>query len=51
MVAGLVFVLLFGAQGWFGSWLSAHDIRIIFAVPGIVLATVFVTFSLRRPRG
>ena len=44
VIAGLVFVLLFGAQGWFGSWLSAHDIRIVFAVPGIVLATVFVTF-------
>ena len=44
MVAGLVFVLLFGSQGLFGAWLSAHDIRIIFAVPGIVLATLFVTF-------
>ncbi|MBL8529219.1 MAG: sulfate ABC transporter permease subunit CysW [Burkholderiales bacterium] len=44
VIAGLVFVLLFGAQGWFGPWLQAHDIRIIFAVPGIVLATVFVTF-------
>jgi sulfate transport system permease protein len=44
VVAGLVYVLVFGAQGWFGNWLSAHDIRIIFAVPGIVLATVFVTF-------
>ena len=44
VVAGLVFVLLFGAQGWFGPWLQAHDIRIIFAIPGIVLATVFVTF-------
>ncbi|HSG23542.1 MAG TPA: sulfate ABC transporter permease subunit CysW [Azonexus sp.] len=44
VVAGLVFVLVFGAQGWFGSWMSDHDIRIIFAVPGIVLATVFVTF-------
>ncbi|PKO82125.1 MAG: sulfate ABC transporter permease subunit CysW [Betaproteobacteria bacterium HGW-Betaproteobacteria-13] len=44
VIAGLVFVLLFGAQGWFGSWLSDNDIRIIFAVPGIVLATVFVTF-------
>jgi sulfate transport system permease protein len=37
-------VLVFGAQGWFGSWLSDHDIRIIFAVPGIILATIFVTF-------
>jgi sulfate/thiosulfate transport system permease protein len=43
-VSGLVFVLLFGAQGWFGSWLEAHDIRIIFALPGLVLATMFVTF-------
>ncbi|MBM5570978.1 MULTISPECIES: sulfate ABC transporter permease subunit CysW [Deefgea] len=44
VVAGLVFVLLFGAHGWWGSWLAEHDIKIIFAVPGIVLATVFVTF-------
>jgi sulfate transport system permease protein len=44
VVAGLVFVLMFGAHGWFGAWLNAHDIKIIFAVPGIVLATVFVTF-------
>ncbi len=44
VVAGLIYVLVFGAQGWFGSWLSDHDIRIIFAVPGIVLATIFVTF-------
>ena len=44
VVAGLIYVLLFGAQGWFGPWLQAHDIKIIFAVPGIVLATVFVTF-------
>lgn len=44
VVAGLVFVLLFGAQGLFGQWLSAHDIKIIFAVPGIALATLFVTF-------
>jgi sulfate transport system permease protein len=44
VVAGLIYVLLFGAQGWFGGWLSAHDVKIIFAVPGIVLATVFVTF-------
>jgi sulfate transport system permease protein len=43
-VAGLIYVLVFGAQGWFRGWLSAHDIRIIFAVPGIVLATVFVSF-------
>jgi sulfate transport system permease protein len=39
-----MYVLIFGAQGWFGPWLQAHDIKIIFAVPGIVLATVFVTF-------
>ncbi|MEF8703676.1 MAG: sulfate ABC transporter permease subunit CysW [Candidatus Accumulibacter sp. UW26] len=44
VISGLVYVLLFGAQGWFGPWLQEHDIRIIFAVPGIVLATVFVTF-------
>jgi len=44
VVAGLVYVLLFGAQGWFGPWLRAHDVKIIFAVPGIVLATIFVTF-------
>ncbi|AGH83904.1 MULTISPECIES: sulfate ABC transporter permease subunit CysW [Ralstonia solanacearum species complex] len=44
VIAGLVYVLLFGAQGWFGSALSAHDFKVIFAVPGIVLATVFVTF-------
>ncbi|HEX7890020.1 MAG TPA: sulfate ABC transporter permease subunit CysW [Ramlibacter sp.] len=44
VVAGLIYVLVFGAQGWFGPWLSDHDIKIIFAVPGIVLATVFVTF-------
>jgi len=45
VVAGLSFVLLFGSHGWFGAWLAAHDIKIIFAVPGIVLATVFVTVS------
>ncbi|MGQ5524118.1 sulfate ABC transporter permease subunit CysW [Chitinimonas sp. PSY-7] len=44
VVAGLIYVLLFGAQGWFGPWLMAHDIKIIFAIPGIVLATVFITF-------
>jgi sulfate transport system permease protein len=44
VISGLVFVLVFGAQGWFGPWLSGHGIKIIFAVPGIVLATVFVTF-------
>ncbi|MFT7723756.1 MAG: sulfate ABC transporter permease subunit CysW [Roseateles sp.] len=44
VVAGLMYVLLFGAQGWLGPWLQAHDLKIVFAVPGIVLATVFVTF-------
>src|SRR5205823_3037594 len=44
VVAGLMYVLLFGLQGHFGQWLSDHDIKIIFAVPGIVLATLFVTF-------
>jgi sulfate/thiosulfate transport system permease protein len=44
VIAGLIFVLLFGARGWFGPFLQEHDIRIIFAVPGIVLATMFVTF-------
>jgi sulfate transport system permease protein len=43
VIAGLVYVLIFGAQGWFGPWLDAHNIQIIFAVPGIVLATIFVT--------
>ena len=44
VISGLIFVLLFGAQGWFGSFLAAHNLKIIFAVPGIVLATIFVTF-------
>ena len=44
VVSGLIYVLLFGLQGWLGPWLDAHDIKIIFAVPGIVLATIFVTF-------
>jgi sulfate transport system permease protein len=44
VVSGLIYVLMFGAQGWFGPWLSEHDIKIIFAVPGIVMATIFVTF-------
>ncbi|MDO1529320.1 sulfate ABC transporter permease subunit CysW [Fulvimonas sp. R45] len=43
VIAGLVYVLLFGAQGWFGPWLAAHGVRIVFAVPGLVLATMFVT--------
>ena len=44
VVAGLAYVLVFGLQGWLGPWLEAHGIKIIFATPGIVLATVFVTF-------
>jgi sulfate transport system permease protein len=44
VVAGLAYVLVFGLQGWFGAWLAAHGVKIIFATPGIVLATVFVTF-------
>lgn len=44
VVAGLIYVLIFGAQGWFGPWLSDHGIKVIFAVPGIILATLFVTF-------
>jgi sulfate transport system permease protein len=44
VIAGLIYVLMFGAQGWIGPWLIEHDFRIIFALPGIVLATVFVTF-------
>lgn len=44
VIAGLMYVLVFGLQGWFGEWLRDHDLKIIFAVPGIVLATVFVTF-------
>lgn len=44
VISGLIFVLLFGAEGWFGDWLIKHDIKIIFAVPGIVLATLFITF-------
>ena len=44
VIAGLIYVLMFGAQGWLGPWLAEHDLKVIFAVPGIVLATVFVTF-------
>jgi sulfate transport system permease protein len=44
VISGLIYVLVFGTQGWFGSWFVDHDIKIIFAVPGIVLATIFVTF-------
>jgi len=44
VISGMVFVLLFGSRGWFGPWLGEHDIKIVFALPGIVLATTFVTF-------
>lgn len=44
VIGGLIFVLVFGSSGWFGSWLSDNDIKIVFALPGIVLATLFVTF-------
>ncbi len=44
VIAGLIYVLIFGMQGWFGEWLTDHDFKIIFAIPGIVLATIFVTF-------
>lgn len=44
VIAGLIYVLIFGLQGWFGQWLSDHDLKVIFALPGIVLATIFVTF-------
>jgi sulfate/thiosulfate transport system permease protein len=44
VVAGLIYVLVFGAQGWIGPWLAEHGIKIVFAVPGIILATIFVTF-------
>ncbi|MDQ0658907.1 sulfate ABC transporter permease subunit CysW [Paenibacillus sp. ClWae2A] len=44
VVGGLIFVLVFGSNGWFGPWLSEHDIKIIFALPGIVIATLFITF-------
>ncbi len=44
VVAGLIFILLFGAQGYFGPWLSAHEVKIIFAVPGMIIATLFITF-------
>ena len=44
VIAGLIYVLVFGLQGWFGEWLLEHDLKVIFAVPGIVLATIFVTF-------
>jgi sulfate transport system permease protein len=44
VISGLIYVLIFGAQGWIGPWLMDHDIKILFAVPGIVLATIFITF-------
>jgi sulfate transport system permease protein len=44
VISGLVFVLLFGRRGWFGPWLFDHDLKVVFAVPGIVLATIFVSF-------
>ena len=44
VISGLIYVLLFGLQGWLGPWLQAHDLKIIFAAPGIILATIFVTF-------
>jgi sulfate transport system permease protein len=44
VISGLIYILLFGLQGWMGPWLAAHDVKIVFAVPGIVLATIFVTF-------
>jgi len=44
VIAGLIYILIFGMQGWFGSYLYDHDIKVIFAIPGIVLATIFVTF-------
>jgi sulfate/thiosulfate transport system permease protein len=44
VIAGLIYVLIFGLKGWFGAWLSDHDLKVVFAVPGIVLATIFVTF-------
>ena len=50
VVAGLVYVLLFGAHGWFGAWLQARDISILFALPGIIMATLLVTFTLRGAR-
>jgi sulfate transport system permease protein len=44
VISGLIYVLIFGLQGWIGPWLQEHDIKIVFAVPGIILATIFVTF-------
>ena len=50
VISGLIFVLMFGLQGWFGLWLVAHHVQIIFAVPGIVLATIFRYVSICRTR-
>jgi ABC-type sulfate transport system permease subunit len=50
VVAGLIYVLVFGAQGWLGPWLAEHDIKIVFAVPGIVLATDLRHLPLHRAR-
>jgi sulfate/thiosulfate transport system permease protein len=44
VISGLIYVLIFGLQGWLGPWLQEHDIKIVFAIPGIILATIFVTF-------
>jgi len=44
VISGMVFILLFGMQGWLGPWLNQHDIKVVFAVPGVILATMFVTF-------
>lgn len=44
VIAGLIYVLLFGANGWFGAWMAEHNVKILFAVPGLVLATIFITF-------
>ena len=46
VIAGLMFVLLFGNRGWFGEWLQAHDLKVIFSTPGIILATMFITSAL-----
>ena len=50
VISGMIFVLLFGAHGWFGPWLADHDIKVIFAIPGMVLATTFVTAPVHRAR-
>ena len=50
VVSGLIYVLLFGLNGWFGAWLQEHEISIVYALPGIILATMFVTFPVRGAR-